>query len=122
MKTFDEIYNEIQESNKDELNDVWTNAKKQKNKMNNISKIICFVIDIVLVIIFFQQTINEFSIIMTIFEIVFINLFVTIIIGIFSYTSKEYKELNDKYKDLVIKKLINNFYDNVEYFPNKEMP
>mgnify|MGYP003300721417 CR=1 FL=1 len=36
--------------------------------------------------------------------------------------SKDLSDYNVKYKQIVINKLMNNFYDNLEYFPNKEMP
>ena len=59
------------------------------------------------------------------FAIMFIFIIDTVIyviITLISGFSKEYKELNTQYKNIVIKKIINNFYDNLEYFPYKSMP
>jgi len=52
--------------------------------------------------------------------ILIINLFVVIIVNILF--SKNTNNYNIKFKQIVINKLMNNFYDNLEYFPNKEMP
>lgn len=51
-----------------------------------------------------------------------IDTVIYVIITLISGFSKEYKELNTQYKNIVIKKIINNFYDNLEYFPYKSMP
>lgn len=123
MKTFDEIYEELQNGNNNELNNLWQEAKNEQNKANKISLIICLIIDICAMIIIFNKGINLSSILFILpilAPILIVNLFVVIIANI--AFSKNTSKFSAKYKQIVIKKLINNFYNNVEYFPYKEMP
>ena len=121
MKTFDEIYDELQGRENNELNDLWKEAKKEKEKANKIFKNICVPIDIVAVIIVLYLAKSLFAMLFIVIPMLIINLFVYIIINIV-VGGKETIKYYQKYKDVVIKKLINNFYDNLEYFPNKGMP
>lgn len=127
MKTFDEIYEELQNVDTTELNSAWKAAKKKDEKANKIARIICLIVDILAIIIFFENSekydwiLSLIPIIMIALGIVIINLFIVAIISVF-YSGKEKNIYNEKYKKIVIKKLMKNFYDNLEYFPNKEMP
>jgi len=123
MKTFDEIYEELQSGDNNELNNLWKEAKKEKDKANKISGTICLIIDIFAIIIFLCSGITKisiFAIMPQLVTILIINLFVVIIVNILF--SKNTNNYNIKFKQIVINKLMNNFYDNLEYFPNKEMP
>jgi len=51
MKTFDEIYSELQNDDNSELKQIWQEARKERNKANKISWITCLVIDIFAIII-----------------------------------------------------------------------
>lgn len=115
MKTFDEIYEELQSGDNNELNQAWKEAEKERKKASNICKTICLPIDILAIIIILCS-----GAIFLIMPVLFINLFVIIIVNILF--SKNTNSYNGKYKEIVVKKLMNNFYDNLEYFPNKEMP
>ena len=125
MKTFDEIYEELQRGENNELNRTWETAKKQNEKANKIALSSCLIADILLLIIFREKIIKDFSIIIipiiAVYGIV-INFGLYMIICILSSANKKSLQYKEKYKEIVIKKLMNNFYDNVEYFPNKEMP
>ena len=124
MKTFDKIYEELQSSDNNELNALWKEAKSKGEKANKISLKICLIIDILAIIIFFISGIkinSIFFIMPVLIWVLVINLFVYVIVkAIFS--GKETNKYHQKYKGVVINKLMNNFYDNLEYFPNKEMP
>ena len=123
MKTFDEIYEELQSGDNKELNQVWQEAQKEKNRAKKITTTICLTIDILAIIIFISRGVklnSIFFIMPLLMPILVINLFVFVIVNIIF--SKNTNEYNKKYKQVVISKLMNNFYNNLEYFPNKEMP
>lgn len=127
MKTFDEIYEELQNVDITELNSAWKAAKNKYEKANKIARIICLIVNILSIIIFWENSkkydwiLSLMPIIMIALGIVIINFFIVAIISVF-YSGKEKNIYNEKYKKIVIKKLMKNFYDNLEYFPNKEMP
>ena len=125
MKTFDEIYNELQNSENNELNNAWIEAKKESKKSKKIATIICLIIDILFIIKNLKNIINCDSPFLILFIIIFvliINLMIFIISTIISSFSKKQIQFNKKYKNIVIKKLMDNFYSNLEYFPDKPMP
>lgn len=123
MKSFDEIYNELQNENNTELEEAWQEAKKENRRKKKISIIICLIIDIIYAIMFFKNKtiyrINSTIFFTTIF-ILIINIFVVVVISIIF--NKKKKMYNNKFKEIVINKLIGDFYDNLEYFPKKLMP
>lgn len=128
MKNFDEIYEELQGENNNELNDLWKELKNKIKKANKISLLVCLIMDILAVIIFLETKVNSiFSkmpllmIVIVIDLVLAINLCVYVIVKII-FSGKETIKYHQKYKSVVINKLMNNFYDNLEYFPNKEMP
>lgn len=123
MKAFDEIYGELQNEDKNELNNAWENAKKEEQKVKKIAGTICLIIDILAGIMFLKNIVKFGSLfmILPIIIIVFtINVFVFVII--YSLFSKNKRQYNLKYKNIVISKIISNFYNNLEYFPQKPMP
>lgn len=105
MKTFDEIYEELQNADNNELNNLWKEAKKEKDKANNISKTICLTIDIFAIIIFFSNGISFrsiFSIMPQLVTLLIINLLVVVIVNLLF--SKNTNNYNIKFKQIVIKK------------------
>lgn len=124
MKTFEEIYEEIQKDNNNELNNAWNEAKKEKVKSKKIALIVCLIIDL-LIIIFAEKNISVINGHFVFLPMIFICLILDIIIyGVMTTTifSKEYTKYNKVYKETLIKKIMNNFFENLEYFPKKEMP
>lgn len=122
MKTLDEIYKELESEDIKELDTAWKEAKKESEKSKKITLIICSIIDI-FAIIFLLKIILEKALMFLPFIITFtliINIFIIVIINIIF--NKNRNKYNGKYKNIVINKLIKNFYDNVEYFPDKQMP
>lgn len=123
MKTFDEIYKELQSENSDELNNAWKEAKKEDEKVKKLAGTICLIIDILVGIMFFKNIMklgSLFALLPVIIIVFTINIFVFIIInGLFSKNKRQY---HLKYKNIVINKIISNFYNNLEYFPQKPMP
>ena len=119
MKSFYEIYNELENENKNELNSSWEKADKERKKSKKISLIICLIIDIFFAINFLENGIGFTST----FLIMFVLVSNIIIFGFVSILfSKNYNKYAIEYKNIVINKLMSNFYNNLEYFPDKPMP
>ena len=51
-----------------------------------------------------------------------INVIIFITVVVITGASKKRRLFNEKYKKIVINKIMNNFYNNLEYFPQKPMP
>lgn len=123
MKTFDEIYEELQNTDNDELKIAWKEARKESKRVRNISLIICTIIDIIAIMMFGNNemiSVIPFSILPMIMMVFVIDIFVVVIVNLLF--SKNKNRYNLKYKEIVINKIMNNFYDNLEYFPQKQMP
>lgn len=128
MKTFDEIYEELKNESNSELEIAWKEAKKEKGKAKRTTIIVCCIINVLLLILFFTkikqfflQLNSLFGIMYLILPVFIINMFSIIITNI-CCSRKKQSEYNKKYKKIVIAKIMNNFYDNLEYFPEKPMP
>ena len=129
MKTFDEIYQELQGKENSELNKAWALAKEEQQKKNKITIKVCLIIDIVILILYlFSNTTNKYGfntfklvqslqILMTMFVIDII--IYAILSMVFSKKQNEYRKV---YKSAVIEQIMKNFYNNLEYFPYKQMP
>ena len=118
MKNFEDLFKEIEKS--------WQEAREEQKKMNKIRGIIA-IITIVLGLGFIilkmnlnsYKEFNAFLIIPSLFFIFFVNLIAFVITCLISKKQNAYKL---EFKQVIIKKLIDNFYDNLEYYPLKEMP
>lgn len=123
MKNFEDICEELQNVENNELNVTWEEAQKESKKTKKITIIVCLVINIILIILFNRNGRDNNYIIYIMPMIVpalIINIFAIIVINILF--SKNKIKFNTKYKEIVIPRLISNFYNNVEYFPNKPLP
>lgn len=123
MKTFDEVYEELQSSDNQELNNIWKEAEKESKRTRNISLIICATVDIILMMIFSLNKIISmlpFAIVSMLMMVFVIDMFVVIIVNLIFGKNKRKYYL--KYKEIVVNKIMSNFYDNLEYFPLKPMP
>lgn len=123
MKNFDEIYEELQSTNNNELNEAWKEAKKESEKANKIGIAICLIIDILIIAFFIKNILivkGHFVYMPMIIVALATNIIAFGIVKlIFSKSNRKYTEI---YKNIVINKLMSNFYNNLEYFPQKEMP
>jgi len=128
MKTFDEIYNEKEKEDNEELKALWKELKKQEAKSKKIALIICGIVDFILLMLFGENIINlvvSIGLPVLLFVIVFVLIMNIIIFGVSSMTmisGKKQIQYNTKYKKMIIKKIISNFYDKLQYYPNKPMP
>ena len=121
MKTFDEIYEELQNGENQELKETWEAAKEQSKKAIKTAAIICSIIDFFAIVLLLTSNTRKMSIFPVIFITLIINLFVFVITNII-FTGKERNKYNQIYKNEVIGKIMKNFYNNLEYFPYKPMP
>ena len=123
MKTFDEIYNDLQGTNNTELNEAWKEAKKESEKANKIGLIICLIIDALFLLFFIKNMVivkGHFVYLPMIIVALVTNIIAFGIVKlIFSKSNRKYTLI---YKNVVINKLMSNFYNNLEYFPQKQMP
>lgn len=119
IKTFQEIYETLQNENSQEINEIFEEAKKEKNKLNKLQLILCIVIDIIVVCLStnFFQNMNLAMIILPILIADF-----SIYVFTSTFLGKKQREYNLKFKRIAINKLMDNFYDNIEYYPTKQMP
>lgn len=118
MKKFEDLYNEISVNN--ELKESWEQAKEEERKVKTVTIPVYIIITIILLIVIKKFIgFNIMAIPFAGFIIIFVNLMVFMISQLFRKQTRRY---NNVFKKVVIEKLIENFYDNIEYFPNKEMP
>lgn len=118
MKKFEDLYNEISVNN--ELKETWRQAREEAKRINRITISASILITATLLILITK--LERFSLI-TLMPLLFIIIFVNTVIYIISmFFRKKQKRYKDVFKKVVIEKLIENFYNSLEYFPNKEMP
>ena len=120
IKSFEEIYEEIQNKNQEEMKSIWDEAKKESKKRNKIVLLICLILDAIILFLFNKNGFKIYFMMQQIFAIFFVDIF-TIIIGML-FGSKKNNEYRKVFKEKVINDLIANFYDNLEYFPDGKMP
>ena len=124
MKTFDEIYEELQSEDNGEFKEILEEGRAETAKKNKIALVLCLIIDaIILKFAFSMWRIFQVG------AIVFLQPLMTMLVADFIIYvilsvifSKTYIKYAKMYKEVIIKKLMNNFYGNLEYFPQKQMP
>lgn len=112
-----EMYNKIINGNNEELFIKWNEAVKERKKLNIITIIILTIVDIIILnigsrIIYSSNMANFIAILIV--DIVLYS--ISLAFG------KKKKEFNKEFKTNIVNKIISNFYDNLEYFPDKMMP
>ena len=124
MKTFDNLYNELQHGENSEMNDLLKKAQAESKKSNRISLMICLIIDAFIIFGGLSGEVPSFMKGMVIYQIIFSIIAVDILVITFTKLifGKSYREYSKKYKSVIIDKLMSNFYDNAEYFPIKPVP
>lgn len=118
MKQFEDLYNEI--NNNEELNNAWKQAREEEHKIKKITLPIHILVTLILIIIMIESIgFNFMGMLPIIIMIIFANLIIFVVSMFFRKKQREYGIV---FKNVIIKELINNFYSNVEYFPNKQIP
>ena len=120
MKNFEEFYEELMNNNKDKLYFLWKESRNESKKVNKIALIVCIILDVVgLAFIDFS---NIIAICFAIIIMITIDLIIAVIIYLCFSESKNKNKYTMEFKKSIIEKMINNFYNNLEYFPQKPMP
>lgn len=129
MKTFDEMYQELKSTESKELGNAWKEANEEKRKNSKISLLICLIVDIFTIKLFLYPSMAQmnsifgFNILRSICTLIPIIVIDFIIYAVLNFTmGKKQREYGKIYKNTIINKMIANFYTNLEYFPEKEMP
>lgn len=135
MKTMDEIYNELQnEKHNKELNKEFKKLDNELRKLNEKKKkqnimlvTICIIVDIFIIIF-----LKKFLLVNYVIPLPALLLAIVwgdgIILGmgtgmpLINSSRYEQLEFERKYKNIVLKRFINNFYDNLQYYPDEPMP
>ena len=126
MKQFEDLYNEINVS--EELKLAWEEAMQERKRNKKIAIsifVLIFLVITIVLLISIKKTegLNLLAIPKMLFVLFPVMFFAGIVIFVISTIfSKKYKKYAIAFKQVVIEKLIKNFYSNVEYFPNKAMP
>ncbi|MCI9063251.1 MAG: DUF3137 domain-containing protein [Clostridia bacterium] len=111
-KEFETIYQELLEE--EEIKKQWNKYQEGKRKLNIIILLVIILFDAVIL-----WTTKEFT--STIITLLLIWNFIVFIMANIFY-SKNQKKYNHTFKEIVIKKLLDNFYDDVQYYPAAKMP
>jgi hypothetical protein len=127
MKKFEDLFREIEENQ--EIKKLWQEAKDEQKRMNKIGGTIAIItigLAFIAMIVLIRRIsrspnmiFNLFFVGQFLFLIIFIDLIVLIITNTINKRKNIYK-LN--FKKLIIKKIMSNFYDNLEYYPDKQIP
>ena len=126
MKSFEDLYNEI--SVNEELKSAWEEALKEKKRNNRIAISIFISIVLIITIVLLGVTIRAEGLnFLVIPKMLFVMLPVMLFLGIFIFCistmfAKKHRKYAITFKRIVIEKLIKNFYNNSEYYPEKQMP
>ena len=109
MKKFEDLYKEIQEN--EEIKSAWEEANIEAKKINKITVTISVTISVIILLV---------AILLKEMNLIFFIIFANVLIFIISLPfRKKQAKYNGIFKQIVIKKLIENFYDNAEYSPTK---
>ena len=119
MEDFEKIYNRLNNDEDSELHIAWKEANRERQIIKGILIPIFIFVDFLILLRIIKMKI--FEMVILVFPI-YINVFFVAILIVLLSMSKKRRRLNELYKSVVIKVLINNFYNNVEYLPNQQMP
>ena len=127
MKTLDELYNELENYDSNDLKDKWNKIMGHSKKISGKFKKFFLFIDLpIFLILIFRMLYASDVEKMTLFIILSIVFFNTIFAFLITFVAaSDFKAINSfiqEYKETVLKKIMSNFYDNLEYFPDKSMP
>lgn len=119
-KSFEEISREFQSDDSQGFKKLYEEARDEKRKLNKIQLIICLIVDIIMIYIITGGFKTIDSIIIVLVPIIIIDSVICLLT--YSLFGKKQREYRKEFKKIIIKRLMGNFYDDLEYFPNKGMP
>lgn len=125
MENFEKIYNKLTSNEDSELHIAWEDASRERKKIKKIISFIFILADSCFLVMFIKILKESETKIVPINILIFavaINIIAFVTYTAIINSTKKQKRLRNLYKSTVIKSIINNFYDNVEYLPNQCMP
>ena len=116
MKSFEEIYLELNNGD-EELINLWNNAKKKNIIVKIISGIIAYILSAFINYSIYGQRYELECFLFFVFMGLFLSYIVYFIVSKITGFSKMDSNLKKSFKSIAIEKLINNFYEDVNYNP-----
>ena len=130
MKSFEELFNEF--NNDEEIKKTGQEVVNEIKKRNKITLILCLTISAILIYFLAKHQMGMhiknvrfiLYLIPAIMSVVIPTIMANVIIMVITSTifSKKQGKFLPIFKEKVIKKMIDNFLDDMEYFPKKQMP
>ena len=129
MKNFEEIYEELKNTNKDELNLAYDELNYTNKRAKELSNAICILEHVILFITLLVFAIINKNIKILSLEVPF-GLFTLLVFNKITHlymlkrvgADDKYSKYNNIYKNQIMSVLISNFYNNLKYFPDRKMP
>lgn len=130
MKSFEELYNEF--NNDEEINKIGQEVVEEVNKRKKVTAILCIIFSAILIYVLYKYQLSTLiknmhskmaffpAVMMVVIPTMMLNVIIMVIAT--SFYSKKQRNFLPVFKEKVIKKMIDIFFDDMEYFPNKQMP
>ena len=121
-KSFDDLYEDLLISDSEKFNAIAEKAKKEQRICITVFLILAVIIDCFLAtrIFDFASGLNMPGFIFILVPILVIDVFLYVIINL--PFSKNRNKYNYEFKNIIIEKLLHNFYNKINYTPNLKMP
>ncbi len=119
-KNFEEVYNSFMNSNNKQIIEAMNQVKKDRKKRIILAIILCTIADICLFIRMYSLSISDEALVFSLLIMIMIDIGLILISCLFFNKGKN--KLKSIFKQKVIAKLLNNFYDDVKYTPTARMP
>ena len=121
-KSFDDLYGDLLISDSQKFNEIAEKAKKEQKICTTVFLILALLIDCFLVtrVFKFSSSFNIMGLMFVLVPIIVIDTFLYLIVSL--PFSKNRKKYNSLFKEIIVEKLLDNFYDGLDYIPKKAMP
>ena len=121
-KSFDNLYEDLLISDSEKFNEIAEKAKKEQKICITVFLVLAIIIDFFLItrIFNFSLGFNITGLMFVLVPIIIIDTFLYLIISL--PFSKNRNKYNSEFKNIIIEKLVKNFYNKINYTPNLKMP
>ena len=119
-KEFIELYNELTNKKDNELLKIWEDSKKEKTKRKIVILVVLIIVDILVALRFSEAIRSVRDVFIVIATILFYDLIIGVIVN--ALIQSKTRKYNSVYKTKVVEKIIKNFFDEVDYIPEKPLP
>lgn len=121
-KSFEDLYEDLLISNSDKFNEIAEKAKKEQKICITVFLIVAIIIDFFLAtrVFNFSSGFNSTGFMFVLVPILIIDVFLYLIITLIF--SKNRNKYNYEFKNIIIEKLLHNFYNKINYTPKLSMP